>query len=302
MQNQGVVTVTLLLNGGHNHTLHLKPGDPLLTALLSTMSEKTHGADRAARLFNIRIDDGKRSLIVASTDVIGLITDPALVHEGEKRQPAALAPLQTLGEGSIAKSPYVLLENFIEPERHAELLRFVAAREKEFVGSTVSTKDEDYRRSLVLPEFPQFAELFRDRVRSLMPRLASAFGLGEFPIGDIECQLTAHNDGHYYRLHNDSGSQDTLERAITYVFYFHNEPKGYSGGEFRLYNSRVANGRYECGEKAVDLEPKNNSILFFPSFCHHEVLAVHCPSKSFASSRFTINGWVRRATSAQRAA
>ncbi|MGB8690572.1 MAG: proline hydroxylase, partial [Microcoleus sp.] len=34
--------------------------------------------------------------------------------------------------------------------------------------------------------------------------------------------------------------------------------------------------------------------VFFLSRYMHEVLPVSCPSKAFADSRFTINGWVRR--------
>jgi SM-20-related protein len=26
----------------------------------------------------------------------------------------------------------------------------------------------------------------------------------------------------------------------------------------------------------------------------HEVQAVHCPSRAFADSRFTLNGWIRQ--------
>jgi Rps23 Pro-64 3,4-dihydroxylase Tpa1-like proline 4-hydroxylase len=302
MQNDGEISVTLLLNGGHSRTLYLKRSDPLFTALLAAMSEKGQNPGRPSRLFNLRVDEGRHSLIVASSDLVALLTDPPLVNEEEARRVATQAALRPISDGTIAKSPYFLLDNFMDPALHRELLGFVAAREKEFMPSTVSTEDTDYRRSLVLHEFPKFADYFRNRVRALVPRLSEGLGLGELPIGDIECQLTASNDGDFFRLHNDSGSPDTLSRQLTYVYYFNKEPRAFSGGEFRLYNSRLMNGRYECGEKAIDIEPKNNSILFFPSFCHHEVLPIGCPSKSFIDSRFTINGWVRRAAKAQQAA
>lgn len=301
MPNEDEISVTLLLQGGHSRTLFLRRNDPLLGGLLGAMSEKTQPGDRPGRLFNIRVDEGRHSLIVASTDLVALLTDPPLASDAGAQRPPTL-PAQPAIEGGVAKSPYVLLENFLEPALHAELVAYVGAREKEFVPSTVSTADSNYRRSMVLHEFAKFSEIFRNRVRGLAPRLAQGLGLGELLIGDIESQLTASNDGDYFKLHNDSGSPDTLSRALTYVYYFNREPKAYSGGAFRLFNSRMVNGRYECGEKAVDIEPKNNSILFFPSFCHHEVLPVSCPSKKFIDGRFTINGWVRRAASAQRAA
>ena len=302
MANEDEISVTLLLQGGHSRTIFLKRGDPLLGALLSAMGERMQGNGRPGHLFNIRVDEGRHSLIVGSPDIVALLTDPPLTQDAGAQRAPALPQVQPASEGTIAKSPYVLMENFLDPALHNELIAFVSAHEKEFVPSTVSTADSDYRRSMVLHDFSRFAEVFRNRVRTLTPRLAQGLGIGEFAIGEIESQLTSSNDGDYFKLHNDSGSPDTLSRALTYVYYFNKEPRAYTGGAFRLFNSRLVNGRYECGEKAVDIEPKNNSILFFPSFCHHEVLPVSCPSKKFIDGRFTINGWVRRAASAQRAA
>ncbi len=282
------VSVTLLINGGHAQTIFLARSDPLLAQLVASINEKNYGGSRPARPFNIHVDQGRRSLLFSSSDLVALITDPPMIHSPNlKAAPVTAVPIE--------KSRYILLENFIDETAHRELLNFVIRREKDFVPSTVSTKDAEYRHSLVLYDFPQFASMFRDRVRSLLPRLKIALGTGDFQVGDIECQLTAHNDGDYFRLHNDGGSPDTLDRRLTFVYYFNHEPKAFSGGQFRLYDSRIAEGRYECGEPSADIEPKNNSVLFFPSHCHHEVLPVRCPSTRFIDSRFTINGWVRRA-------
>jgi SM-20-related protein len=296
-QNEAEVSVTVLLNGGHSRTLYLRRKDPLLMSLLSSIGEKSYGGGRPARPFNIHLDQGRRSIIFSSTDLVGLITDPPMSNEKESRQPAMLDQFQPNGHVAVEKSPYVLLENFIGPARHAELLRFVLAHERDFVKTSPVADEQHYQRTLVLHEFAEFSDHFRDRVRSLLPQLSLAFGIGEFAVGDIECQLNAHNDGDYFRLHNDNGTADTRERTITFAFYFHNEPKSHSGGEFRLYNGRIADGRYECGEQAAEIAPKNNSILLFPSHCHHEVLPVRCPSNRFVDSRFTISGWVRRARS-----
>jgi SM-20-related protein len=295
LQIDGEVSVTLLLNGGHSRTLFLCRKDPLLTSLVASIGEKSYGGGRPARSFNIRLDQGRRSFIFSSTDLVGLVTDPPLAHEGDAQAGAAEPSRQPAIEPPLEKSPYVLLENFIDPALQGDLLKFVAAREREFAPADGCGDNTVPQRALVLHDFPQFAGLFRDRVRSLVPQLTTAFGIGEFPLGEIECRLTAQNDGDYFALHNDNGAADTRERAISYAFYFHNEPKSYSGGQFRLYNSRLGEAGYECAEAAAEFEPKNNSILFFPSHCHHEVLPVSCPSNRFIDGRFTISGWVRRA-------
>ncbi|HKW54508.1 MAG TPA: 2OG-Fe(II) oxygenase, partial [Stellaceae bacterium] len=232
----------------------------------------------------------------SSTDLVGLITDPPMINDKGPRQPALPDAGALIDRVADEKSPYLMLENFIDAAIHAELLKFVLAHEPNFAAP--AARDGGDGRAPVLRAFPQFAGLFRDRVRSLQPQLAVAFGIGEFPIGDIECRLSAHNDGDYVNLRSDNGSPETVERAISFAYYFHAEPKSYSGGEFRLYNSRIANGRYECGEQACEIQPKNNSILFFPSHCHHEVLPLRCPSNRFVDGRFILDGWVRRAKAA----
>jgi Rps23 Pro-64 3,4-dihydroxylase Tpa1-like proline 4-hydroxylase len=114
-------------------------------------------------------------------------------------------------------------------------------------------------------------------------------------MGELEAQLTAHTDGAYFKLHNDSGSPDTASRKLTFVYYFHAEPKRWSGGEFQMYDSRIENGCYACDGASDRIEPENNSVLFFESHCHHEVLPVSVASRRFADGRFAVNGWVRRA-------
>ena len=127
-----------------------------------------------------------------------------------------------------------------------------------------------------------------------MPDVLRKLNIPPFPIADIEVQLTAHNDGNYYKVHNDNGSPDTATRVFTYVYYFYREPKPFSGGELLIYDSKIENNFYVQADSCQTVEPHNNSIVFFLSRYLHEVLPVRCPSKAFADSRFTINGWLRR--------
>jgi SM-20-related protein len=287
-QGSSQVNVTLLLGGGHSRTLRIASDDPLLRSLMAAMEDRGDGGSRVTRPYHLRLDEGRQSLIFSPRDLVGILTDPPLNFSAPQAGAAAGATVKQA-------SPYLLAENFLDPALLQELLRFVADAEPGFVDSTVSTSDTDYRRSKVLYEFPRFSELFRTKMGSIAGDVAKRLGLAPFAVGDVECQMTAHNDGNYFKLHNDNGSPDTATRVLSYVFYFHNEPKAYTGGEFRMYHSRVENGAYHRGDFAADITPKNNSVLFFPSYCHHEVLPVHCASQRFADGRFTINGWVRRA-------
>ena len=115
------------------------------------------------------------------------------------------------------------------------------------------------------------------------------------PSGDgrLELQMTSHNDGDYFKLHNDNGSPDTADRVVSFVYYCNLLPKRFSGGELRLYDSRVENSYWVAADTFQTVEPINNSIVFFPSRLLHEVMLIQCESRAFADSRFTLNGWVR---------
>ena len=74
------------------------------------------------------------------------------------------------------------------------------------------------------------------------------------------------------------------------VLYYNREPKAFSGGTLRL--SRF--GGREWPRDGVEIEPKQNSLLVFPSWAIHEVTRVDCPSGAFEYYRFAINAWFCR--------
>ena len=287
-RSDGEVSVTLLLNGGHSRTLYLRRKDPLLTSLVSSIGEKSYGGGRPARPFNIHLDEGRRSFIFSSTDLVGLVTDPPLEGDAEAHPSAMTMPRQPAGEPQPAaeKSPYVLIENFVDDGLCADLLKFALASEPDFTDAGGGP--------LALRDFPRFSGLFCDRVRSLVPQLSTAFGIGDFPVGEVDCTLTAQNHGDRIAWRSEGSSAEPGAPAIGYAFYFHAEPRAFTGGAFRLYNGREGGAPWR-GAPAAEIEPGNNSILFFPSLCPYEVLALSCPSRRFADSRFAIIGSVRRA-------
>lgn len=194
----------------------------------------------------------------------------------------------------VLPSYFAQVENFLTPAQVQSLLKYVLEREAKFEPTSNSANDPNYRRSSFLPFFPEFSELIVNRIRDIIPYIITYLGLPSFTVGNIESQLTAHNDGNYYKIHNDNGSPDSATRELTYVYYFNREPKSFTGGELLIYDSKIENNFYVGASSYQTVQPHHNSIVFFLSRYMHEVLTVKCPSKQFANSRFTINGWVRR--------
>lgn len=281
------VSVKLLLAGGHEYTLKLNSDAPLLHELLTTLVDRSQSQrSSSSGLFQIPVNEGRSVIYFPSEHLLGLVTEPPIFLEPiEEIQPE---PKDNL------VSRYVQIDNFLTEEERDRLLNYVFQQEKAFVSTSTSTDDLDYRRSQVLYSFPNFSELIVNRIQAILPDIIGRLELPPFPISQIETQLTSHNDGNYYKLHNDNGSQDTATRELTYVYYFYQEPKSFAGGELLIYDSKIENNYYVKADSFNTVEPRNNSIVFFLSRYMHEVLSVRCPSRAFRDSRFTINGWLHR--------
>ena len=283
------IEVTLLLSGGQEYTLSVPTQDLLLHQLFEVVMDWE--GKRARRLFQIPIRQGRAMLTFPCDRLVALITNPPLAIQ----QPIATAPLQSAPQNLLTAN-FVQLDQFLPPQQHQQLLQYVLRHKADFVNTSTSTHDRTHRRSKVMYDFPEFAALITQQIQAVLPAVINQLGLAPFPFSPIEAQLTAHNDGNYYKVHNDNGSPDTASRELTFVYYFNREPKAFSGGELRLYDSRIENSFFVKADSFKAIEPRNNSIVFFLSRHMHEVLPVRCPSKSFADSRFTVNGWIRRTT------
>jgi Rps23 Pro-64 3,4-dihydroxylase Tpa1-like proline 4-hydroxylase len=221
------------------------------------------------------------------------LTPAVRVAEPAAAPQAPVAVANTGFADGFAKAKAVRVENVLTTDQHLSLIDFATRNRQLFGTSGTTTAAVNYRESLVCGHFAPFDELLRRRVQLLLPKVCEQLGIA-VPEGATEIQLTAHNHGHYYKIHNDNGSEALAHRAVSFVYYFHRQPKAFTGGALRLVDRQVVNGLLTPAETYKDIEPLDNSIVFFDSRELHEVRPVDCPSLNFADSRFTINGWVAK--------
>ena len=303
------IKVKLLLAGGQSALLVVPPEHPLLAQLLATVAAADGVAQPAhPAVFQIPMEGGRASLAFAAHQLVGVITDPAVVIQSEAPTEAkvtvpvasaavaaAAAASAAQGHGNIIRHPIVQLDGFLSGAEVAWLMELVFAAESRFIPSGVSDNKEDYRQSLMLPAPDELQRLMIGKIKAAMPEVMPQLRLGQFPIGHIECQVTASVDGSYFKAHTDAGANETYKRQFTYVYYFNREPKGFTGGELRIYDDTIRNGKLAATESFQTVEPRHNSIVFFQAAVMHEVMPVSMPSKQFRDSRFTVNGWIDRA-------
>lgn len=186
----------------------------------------------------------------------------------------------------------VLLEN----ERVA-LLHWALGHQAELTPSRVTgdIHKPGGRRALSFYGDPPWKPWLIERVGALLPGILPQLGIPAFVPSRFEVELVAYTDGCFIARHRDTGTgvaRHKQDRIVSMVYYLHREPKGFDGGELRLWPLRPA----PAGTPGfVDISPRQNGLVAFPSWAVHEVLPVHVPSQRYEDARFAINVWAQRA-------
>jgi Rps23 Pro-64 3,4-dihydroxylase Tpa1-like proline 4-hydroxylase len=236
---------------------------------------------------------------------------PPSVPMGEPQPPSGAHAVRTTvvskTSSVVAERPPVLpaqcvvLDEFLAPQELEDLTRFTLEHEADFSASEVASPSADggivnyeHRRSRVLMDLSHHQGLILERIKTVLPQVLDKLGMEEFSIADVEAQVTASNDGDFFHFHSDNGSDRVASRYLTFVYFFHREPRQFEGGELRIHDARLKDGTYGSDGSYETIVPQQNQIVFFPCELLHEITPVNCASQNFADSRFTLNGWLRR--------
>lgn len=231
---------------------------------------------------------------------------PSPIPPGPKAPPPSSKQTQAMGiavldEPEVLTAECVILDEFLAPSELDALLRYALGQEAAFClsevispGLATGVVDHEHRRSRVLMDLGKHEEVILNRIRSCWPSILPKLHCTPFVASRAEIQITASNDGDFFRCHTDNGSGEVAQREITFVYFFHREPKKFQGGELRIYDSRMENGEFVPTLNYRTIVPQQNQLVLFASSLSHEITAVECPSRAFADSRFTVNGWFHR--------
>ena len=189
----------------------------------------------------------------------------------------------------VIRHPIAVIADFLPDDEWHSLLAQVLASEAQFRPSGTHDARADYRQSLVLNPPVDLVRPVVDRVRRLMPQVLPVLRVSPIVVGAVEAQITASIDGSFFGLHTDAG-RDVPKRHLTYVYYFNRAPKGFAGGELRVYDDWVRSGKLARAESFQTIDPVHNRIVLFWAKTMHEVMPVHVPSRAFADARFTVTG------------
>src|SRR5579863_479556 len=232
-------------------------------------------------------------------------TSPPPISFATTTQPTTTQPktgsVAVMEADDYVPAQCVILDEFLTPAELNALSEYVLEHEMQFEvseviapGVTGGAVDYDHRRSRVLMNLDGHEKVITDRVLTCLPRVLKKWGRDPFAISRLETQTTASNHGDFFHCHVDNGAEAVAAREVTFVYFFHREPKQFSGGELRIYDSRRENDNYVPTANYRTIVPEQNQLVLFASQLSHEITPVDCPSGQFADSRFTVNGWVHK--------
>lgn len=190
---------------------------------------------------------------------------------------------------------YSIIDGFLGESAAGDLLELALASEHAAEPAAVTAKsgyaiDASHRSALSLPiDLTENASPFREAIDRRMGEIFDSVGIRAFENPVLELECVAHRDGGKFAEHIDTltdSSRGKSDRIVSAVYYFHREPRGFTGGQLALHG---------IGSKErVEIEPVHDRLAIFPSFAPHEVRPVSVPGDAFADARFSINCWIRR--------
>ena len=157
-----------------------------------------------------------------------------------------------------------------------------------------NTLDRRIRTSLVADGQTDWAvrSWFGPKLRNVLPHVLARLRMESLHRFRIEMNVTVHLGGGFYKVHRDNAGKRDRPRNLSYVYYLQREPRRFSGGDLRLYDTG-----FEADDDSSivfsRIEPLDNSLVFFPSDAFHEITPIACATQDFRDGRFTVNGWIR---------
>lgn len=189
-----------------------------------------------------------------------------------------------------ATAPLCVVPDFLEPGQAQEALTLALNDIKGFQTATTLDGTPNARRAQV--RYTLLPHTLGAALAAVLPTVERALGVTSVT-KQVECQITLHRDGDYFQRHLDVGGDNTASRRISFVYYLHRNPRPFSGGQLRVYDSLITQERTLPAASFRDIKPVHNSIVFFPSAgIFHEVLPISCSSARPEDGRITWNGWI----------
>ena len=209
---------------------------------------------------------------------------------GGGRVPEAVAPR------GVWPAPFVRMTDFLAPGQCDRLMALARAGRDRLAPAKVGAGSDARVDPAARMTFEadgrtrrEFRPWFLPKLRSVVPEVLARLRMEDGGRYRTELKMRVYPAGGYYWAHRD----DAMNRELSFVYFFHPEPRRFSGGDLLLYDADAETAA--CPFKAFSrIVPLRNSIVFFPSRAWHQVAPVTCDTEDFGSGRFVVNGHLEK--------
>ena len=194
-------------------------------------------------------------------------------------------------------SPFVLVSEWLSVEEVATLWELVTDERFRFTDSSIENDgvNRSKRCSVSIDHDDLGTELawFLEKAQNLVSGCYGRLGVEPFDIVNREIQITNHRDGDFLTRHRDvAASGPSRSRTVSFVYYFHRQPKRFAGGDLLIFDPVEAG--VSGNSSFTRIQPRSNQMLVFPSYCYHQVTKVSCNTGGFFDSRLSVHGCLHR--------
>ncbi|MCH6257729.1 2OG-Fe(II) oxygenase [Puniceicoccaceae bacterium K14] len=219
-------------------------------------------------------------------------------NEYAHRSAAVLSgsPLPVSKEKGSFPAPFVAIPNFLPDSKLSALYQATLENEKYFkpsgVGATEPHYDPDKRQSFVWGGIGEWRPFMKGLLRERLPQLCESLCIDTFEPGSVEVKITNYLNGGFFITHADNSiSKGKTGRAISYLLYYHSQPKAFQGGDLFLFDSDLSNERY-TNANFTRIRCQNNTLVAFNSPYFHAVQPVRLESERFDQGRMALGGHI----------
>lgn len=280
------IQLRIRLAGGHSVEVTLLEDAPELKVLYAALASP----ESTDTFVQLPRDGASSACSFRTSQLVSIESTPPVVLDDS----SASLSLNPGASNRVQRPRHIVIDDFLGPREHQEMLALALASEQEFEAGTEESRNPEYRQNLVIMGFGDtvHSRLIQSRLLMWYPLLAKSFGIPIFPLDMIESQFTAAGDGQFYKVHADDGP--ATPRVLSCIYYLHREPRGFGGGALRLYDAIEIDGERMAAKTFTTIVPRNNRMVVFPSEEFHEAMPVRCPSGDFADYRFAVTNWIHR--------
>lgn len=188
---------------------------------------------------------------------------------------------------------FYIKHSLLGQEHEKLLLEFVAKNIESFkelgvfMNESNELMDSNIRQTKGLRGCDDIGRRVLSWIENNYKELCDFFNIPHSSLKFTPTEITICGNGDFGLAHKDSE-----QNSLSFLYYFHNQPKSFSGGDLYIYDGDLQNDKSNHTYTKVNIQ--SDMFLIFPSHYYHEITPVQCPDNNLLNGRMAFVGHIRK--------